>query len=91
MNARLKRDKFLCWLLGHKWYDVTQDDVEFFESLGWTQVVCLRCAKTEARPPSPPEHPNCLCTIIPNERFEVSSKPPEWLGKPKGETYENEA
>lgn len=90
MNIKLKRDKFLCWLLGHKWYDVAQDDVEFFESLGWTQVVCLCCAKTEARPPKPLEHPNCLYTIIPNEGFGVSSKPPpEWLGKPKGEINED--
>ncbi len=69
---------------------MTQDEVEFFESLGWTQVVCLRCAKTEARPPKPPKHPNCLCTIIPNEGLDVSSKPPpKWLGKSKGEINED--
>ncbi len=57
--------------------------------IGWTLLVCLRCAETK-RVLFPPEHPNCLCTIISNEGFDVSSKPPpEWLGTQKGENNED--
>lgn len=64
-----KRDRFLCWLLDHKWHDATEEekDHDYFKmTIGWTLLVCLRCAETK-RFLSPPNHPNCRGVLIPDD------------------------
>ena len=66
-RTRLKWDKFLCWLLGHKWHDVYEKDLSLLGVGTWR--VCLRCAEAEYQEPAPAELPMCQCGLISNEDF----------------------
>ena len=70
---RLKWDKFLCWILGHKWIDSAGEDDEYLEgALVSTWRVCLRCASVKKEFYPPAGLPNCLCPMVSNEDFEMS-------------------
>lgn len=78
--ARLKRDKFWCRILGHKWHYTRDEEAEF---IGVVLFVCLRCAGTKLMSGGPP-------ILIPNPDFEVSSElPAAWIEAYKGGENDN--
>lgn len=77
-RTRLKWDKFLCRLLGHKWRILPAAETQGLEEVEWFERVCLRCAEVE---------PHFQDELIPNKNFDAwsgSEPPPAWLGEQEG-------